>query len=62
MRVISLFRSINKKINNILSFEKDLLHLEKDERMFSHSLIVHVPNHQWDVRIQILITCMQFDT
>ena len=60
MRVISLFRSINKKINNILSFEKDFLHLEKDKRIFSHSLIIHVPNHQYDARI--LIACMQFDT
>ena len=51
MRVISLSRSINKKINNIFSFEKDLLHLEKDERIFSHSLIIYVRNHQWDNRI-----------
>ena len=60
MRVISLFRSINKKINNIFSFEKELWHLEKDERIFSHSLIIHVRNHQWDNRI--LITCIQFNT
>ena len=33
MRVISLFRSINKKIYDILSVEKDLLRLEKDERI-----------------------------
>ena len=60
MRVISLFRSINKNANNISSFEKDLLHLEKDERIFSNSLIIHVPNHQYGARI--LIACMQFDT
>ena len=27
---------------------------------FSHSVIIHVPDHQQDARI--LITCMQFDT
>ena len=27
---------------------------------FPHSLIIHVPNHQWDARI--LMACMQFDT
>ena len=60
MRVMLLFRSINKEINSILSFEKDLLHLGKDERTFSHSFIIYVRNHQWDARI--LITCMQFNT
>ena len=55
MREFLLFRSFDQIILNILSFEKDLLHLKKDEKNHEKHKNVAKLYHQNETEIFLLI-------